>query len=123
MIRDNVLLYNNKIYNILTSQISQLILYDNSYYLFNITIDTSLNININTKINGISLFINKKSYFIDDTILDYYIEHNNNNKLTTTYIFKGMVLKDYTELSDDRFKFALHYKKSLLRNIKIKNLY
>jgi hypothetical protein len=118
MIKDNVLLYNDKKYNILKYHIKkiQYVSYD---YIFDITIDSSLYIDIDTELDMMFIFVDNKTYFIYNIILDYFIDSYG---ITSTYIFKGVVFDDYTNLVDDKFKFPLHYKKQLLRKMKLKRL-
>ena len=117
---DNVLLYNDNVYNILKCHIKQIQTeYISCYYIFDITIDSSLYIDIDTDLNDIFIFVDNKTYFIYNIILDYFIDNYN---ISSTYIFKGYVFDNYTNLVDDKFKFPLHYKKQLLRKMKIKRL-
>ena len=113
---DNVLLYNDKQYHILKYHINKY----NDQFIFDITIDSSLYIDIDTDLTEFFIFVDKKTYFTYNIIIDYFID---NYDITSTYIFKGFVFNNYKNMYDDKFKAALYYKKQLLRKNKISRLF
>ena len=126
---DNVLLYENKQYHILKYHINKINEFipnkNSSYdtYIFDITIDSSLYIDIDSDLSDFKfyIFVDKKTYFVYNILLDYFID---NYDISSTYIFKGFIFSDYNNLYNNDFKAAaLYYKKQLLRKNKISRLF